>query len=405
MMKLGAVFVAVFLVSSMSYFKYRRQTDAATSAGQHYIVVDESIWNHARANLSDIRVFISQTELPYKLIVESGSLEREEKQIRVLQPAIVGGRTQFLLDMNGVSEYDRISLTLATKNFVAHARVEGQDDPHGSAWAVLGVTTLYDLSDEKLGRNSALQLPVSAYKYLRVTVDSGVKPSDVTSASAGVTHAQKAVWRVLDSAPVQAQQGRDTLLTFSVPANSPVERFVVDVDAAQKNFRREIYFQTDEHQSYPVGEVSRIHMERHGQKVDVEQNFVDLHTGSSGKISVIIRNGDDPPLRISGARLQQCERRIYFDSDAGVQPWIYYGDDKLPAPIYDYAKLFQEEKNANRIALKNEEQNSAYTGRPDDRPWSERHPALLWVAIVAAVLVLGALAVRSLKSSTPTPAS
>ena len=44
--------------------------------------------------------------------------------------------------------------------------------------------------------------------------------------------------------------------------------------------------------------------------------------------------------------------------------------------------------------------NSAYTGRPDDRPWSERHPAVLWAAILAAVALLGGIAVRSIKTAT-----
>jgi hypothetical protein len=61
--------------------------------------------------------------------------------------------------------------------------------------------------------------------------------------------------------------------------------------------------------------------------------------------------------------------------------------------------LFQLDNTVAAATLGPETVNTAYTGRPDDRPWSERHPALLWGAIVAAVLVLGALALRSLKST------
>ena len=37
------------------------------------------------------------------------------------------------------------------------------------------------------------------------------------------------------------------------------------------------------------------------------------------------------------------------------------------------------------------------TGRPDDRPWSERHKAVLWLAMLLAVIVLSALAIRGLE--------
>lgn len=404
-MKVTGALLAVFLAASpsVSYFKYRRQVQAINSSGQHYLVVDETFWRHARPDLADLRMHAAEREIPYQLTIESGSLETEQKQFRVLQPALIGGKTQFLLDMSGVSEYDRVNLKLATKNFVAHARVEGQDDPHGARWALLGTTTLYDLADEKLGHNSTLQIPLSAYKYLRVTVDSTVKPPDVESGTAGVTRAQKAVWRELNSEPRQEQQGRDTVLTFSVSPHTPVERLTFHVDTSQRNFRREIEIRGDQGQWFGAGEISRIHMQHNGQKVDVEQTSLDLCGNCQGTLKAVIHNGDDAPLEIIGARLQQYERRIYFDSDSGLQPWVYYGDEKLDAPEYDYAKLFQRETNVDQVALSAEEANSAFTGRPDERPWSERHPAVLWAAIVAAVLILGGIAVRSLKTAaTPT---
>jgi hypothetical protein len=116
-------------------------------------------------------------------------------------------------------------------------------------------------------------------------------------------------------------------------------------------------------------------------------------------LKVVIHNGDDPPLKLSGLRLQQHERRIYFNSDSSGPLALFYGDEKLESPVYDYAKLFQEEKSAAAAQMGAETVNAAYTGRPDERPWSERHPAVMWIAIAGAVLVLGALALRSLKTA------
>ncbi|MDP9337294.1 MAG: DUF3999 domain-containing protein [Acidobacteriota bacterium] len=391
--------------SSPSYFKYRRAIQAPAPGGQHYFVVDETIWQHARPDLSDLRLYTAEKEIPYKLAAESGGSETEQKQLRVLQPATVSGKTQFILDMSGLEEYDRINLKLATKNFVAHARVEGQDDLRGPHWALLGTTTLYDLSDEKLGSNTTLQIPLSTFRYLRVAVDSSVKPADVQSGTAGITRAQKAVWRELAVVVKQEQRNRDTVLSFEMSPNVPVERLVLSIDPAQKNFRREISTQNGEQVS-AAGEISRIHMLRNGRKVDVEQTSLDLCRSCSGNpvgadtktLKFIIHNGDDQPLKITSARLQQFERRIYFEADSAPL-WLYYGDDHLGAPEYDYAKLFQKDARADAIALSNEEANSAYSGRPDERPWSERHPAVLWTTIIAAVLILGGIAVRSLKTA------
>ena len=100
-----------------------------------------------------------------------------------------------------------------------------------------------------------------------------------------------------------------------------------------------------------------------------------------------------------GARLQQLERRVYFDRPARGSPVLYYGDEKLAAPIYDYAKLFQQEKTAKQAQLGGESLNPNFSERPDERPWSERHPLVLWIVIVGAALGLGAIALRSMRTA------
>jgi hypothetical protein len=171
------------------------------------------------------------------------------------------------------------------------------------------------------------------------------------------------------------------------------------IDPAQGNFQREIEMQSDKGLTTGVGEISRIHMQRNGGKIDVDQTWLSLSAARQGQLRAVIHNGDDAPLRITRARLQQYERRIYFDCDAGTSLTLYYGDDKLDAPVYDYAKLFQVDASAAQMQMGAEEANAGYTGRPDDRPWSERHPAVLWTAILAAVALLGGIAMRSIKAA------
>ena len=43
-----------------------------------------------------------------------------------------------------------------------------------------------------------------------------------------------------------------------------------------------------------------------------------------------------------------------------------------------------------------ESQNPNYTGRPDERPWSERHKWVMWGAMMLAVMVLAILALKGL---------
>jgi len=411
--KMGAALlsVVIFAGPALPYFKYQRPLQASPG-GQRYVAVDEAIWKNARPDLGDLRLYNGQQEVPYALTVERGSRENDTKDVRVLQQSVAGGKTQFVIDMADVAEYDHIALNLAAKNFVAHARVEGQEDLHGKNWALLAESILYDLSKENLGGNSVLRLPLSSYKYLRVTIDGPVKPDDVLGATAEFRQEQKAVWRDVGGAPTVAEMpmsaarndssrwsGKATVLTFAVPENVPVDRVDLAIDPAQPNFRRSVQVTGDKDAYIGPGEIDRIHMVRSGQKIDSDAHDVGFSAVGHKTIKVIIYNGDDPPLKLTSARLQQLERRIYFDAPASGQVTLYYGDEKLEPPVYDYAKLFLLAKDAAPAQPGAESANAAYTGRPDERQWTERHPAILWLAIVAAVLVLGAIALRSMKSA------
>lgn len=394
--------LALFLAVSPSipYFKYERPLNYPDSNGQHYVVVDETIWGHSLPSLQDLRLYSADKEFPYAWTLETGSYESDQKTLRILQPGTVAGKTQFLLDMAGVAEYERVKVAMATRNFVAHARIEGQDDLHGNRWTILGTTTLYDLSDEKLGRNNTLQIPLSTFKFLRVTVNGAVKPADLEGATAGTISSEKAIWRDVKSQLVQEEHGRESVFTFTVSKNVPVDRVNFTVAPQQQNFSRGVQIQGDKEREVGSGEISKIHLQRNGQKIDSEETSIGIRPADSGQYRVVILNGDDAPLKITGVRLQQYERRLYFDSDAGAQAHLYYGDEKLEAPVYDYCKMFRKDPNATQLQFGAEVLNAAYAGRPDDRPWSERHPSLLWVAIIAAVAILGGMAFRSLKSAT-----
>ena len=110
-----------------------------------------------------------------------------------------------------------------------------------------------------------------------------------------------------------------------------------------------------------------------------------------------IDNGDDAPLSLERVRLQMRERKLCFEAAPNVRYALFYGDSALTAPHYDYATLFTPQADASQAALGPEQANPTYQPRPDERPFTEKHPALLWAALIVVVALLGVLALRSVK--------
>jgi len=188
------------------------------------------------------------------------------------------------------------------------------------------------------------------------------------------------------------------------------------VDPAQVNFRRTVSVEDAKGMQVATGEISRVRVNRAGTLITNEElavnvtalNMLALNRIALNKTTNIdsdsvhlilsIDNGDNPPLTVLAAEPLSLERRIYFDPQGKSALWLYYGDEKLSAPVYDYARFFHLDPSPVPAQLGPGSHNAQYTGRPDDRPWSERHTGILWGAMILAVLVLGVVALRGLRT-------
>jgi hypothetical protein len=403
---MNRIFIALLLLLALtgangpviSYFTNVRDVRITQSAQQNFFVVDEEIWSHARPDVADLRLYDGETQAQYALSEQRGGASSQEASTRILNLGSVNGRTEFDLDMGQISEYDRVRLNLEAKDFVATAWVAGSNELGVQSATQLPLSTLYDFSREQLGSSSLLKLPPSSFRYLHVKLGAGISPQQVKGATVYNLQETKALWTSVGACGAPSQTARTTVIVCNSPLRVPVDRVRFQVDPGKVNFRRAVVLSdASDHQDGSSGEITRVRLNRGGTIVVSEEMDVPIGGQSSGQLKIIVDNGDNPPLAIAGVQLLSVERRIYFDPQGKSMLKLYSGDSKLQAPVYDYARFFKADPAAARAELSPGAHNEAYNGRPDDRPWSERHGAILWLAMLLAVAVLAALAIRGLK--------
>jgi hypothetical protein len=375
---------------------------AVSDGRQNYVVIDDAIWEHARADLGDLRLYdASGAEVPYALVLQGARSDTRPVQSKLFNLAKGAHGTEFLLEMypefGQARQYDRVTLQITAKDFVGKADVEASDVFSAPKWAQVGTYSIFDFTREKLGSNFELRMPPLRYRFLRIVLHAPVSPDQVKGASVADFQTQAASWVATGTTPQITQDGRTTVITWSQPEHAPLERVVFAV-GGDANFRRPIELQDGSGRHICTCEISRIHLQKDGQIVNSRHLELDLSGESAAQFKLIVHNGDDPPLPIQSVHPQSIERRVYFDAGGHNGLKLYYGDEKASAPVYDYAKLFQLQPEAVRASLGGEERNAAYTGRPDDRPWSDRHQWVMWAALILAVVVLGAVALRGMKA-------
>jgi len=384
---------------SLSYFTRVREITIASPDRQNYLVVDRDVWQHARPDLADLRLYDGLTQVPYELKSAEAGTSSQESEVKILNLARRGDHTEFDLDVTPITEYNRIHLTLDKKDFLVSASAEGRDALTGGVSAPWpSPSTLFDFSRENLGSNSTIIVPTWSFRYVHVRLSPGILPTEVKQATVARLQKKKPEWMAAGNCLPPSQEKRGTVIKCELPAGTPLDRIRFDLPPGRVNFRRSVSVADEKGGQVASGSIFRIRLTRGTTTVDSEELAVSVFADRSGPFTITIDNGDDPPLAFSAVELQSLQRRLYFDPQGKTSLKLYYGDEKLSAPVYDYAKFFREDAASVQALLGPDTQNAAYSGRPDDRPWSERHKAVLWVAMLLAVGLLTLLAVRGLRT-------
>jgi hypothetical protein len=393
------------------HFRYERNIkDLPAQQKQTCVALDVTTFARASAGLADLRLYRDGQETPYALRVD----EPVSTALANIAPLNLGqsnGKVVFDAEMPSGS-YSTLQLDLQGKEFIASVDVSGSKTQDAGGETQLGTYTVFDLTGQKLGRSMTLHLPISDLRYLHFRIEGPVEPEDVTGLSIEREPLQPAQYLTVAASKAVLRQGRESVAEFTVSANVPVERIEFVPVASSLNFNRSVSIQIAEirnGRSLPDvrnydGEIRRVHGVHSGRRIDDEQLTIDVGSTTMPATTgwtVKIHNGDDLPLPLSTVRLQMRKRSLCFDAIPGTDYTLYYGDPVLSAPQYDYASLFQPDKDAAQATLGPEQINPQFKPRPDERPFTERHPALLWIALVIVVLALGGIALRSARRVVP----
>jgi hypothetical protein len=447
-------------VAQPQYLRTMRALTVPAGSGQACAVLDAPIFPHAAPSLIDLRIFPVQTsapdqaaaatpqapaphEIPYAVTLsESVSQETAGAQVRNLGMGAGPGHTIVFDLAMPARPYTSVTLNLdpALHDFLATATVTAYDtdpaarDTHGHS-VLFGSFTLFDLTAQRLARSTTLPLPESTFPYLHIALSLSVAPGSQTTPAEFVpsivqgaevppSREAQAIYTTVAETAALTTSGRQTIAKLEVPARVPVERVEFALAPSFKaNFSRSVRVtattqpppksqsqsDADADSRPPVpevltGSILRVRTTQAGRDINTEQLAVPAVLGANlqrpATVEVAIENGDDRPLPIAAVRLQMRQRKLCFDASAAVtgRLALYYGDSALSAPVYDYERLFTAADKPLAVALGPELPNPAFTPRPAaPLSFTERHPAVLWIALLAVICTLGLVALRSSK--------
>jgi uncharacterized protein DUF3999 len=381
-------------------WQYSAPIDAGTTDTSRYVsvVLPVGVMTHAARGLGDLRVIDDQgKEVPYALSARLGGRATDQRSATLLEPSVVAGQySQAMFDLGkGTRVHNVIKIDVEGQDeFMTWVEVAVSDD-HEHWRVVRERAPIYRLA-QPTEAHTAITYPESVSRYLRVRILDGAHPYHIAGGSViheVVTDAERVAAGVTLTASTSA--GTTSVWTADAPPLPISEvRFAID----QKAFYRPVSVETSddgEHWAYAAsGEIYRT-VEGGQPREALSVQFAERE---AAHWRVTVYNRNDAPLAGTTVQLWTTPRRIIVRQEPGRTYRLIYGNSRVGAPQYDLVRLIDPGSiaSATAVTLGVETENSGYA---NPAPWTEQHQSVMWIALGIAVVVIGGLAVRTLRGA------
>jgi hypothetical protein len=402
--------------ASPERFRFQRVLEVPAGAqGQVCAVLDAPVYAHTDGHLSALRIYSDGREVPFAL-TESGEAGQQEEPARVMNLGRQGGAIVFDLAMPRRA-YTEVVLDLDGKDFYATAKVSGGAQS-GAGKTTLGEFALFDLRSRGLSRSTVFQLQEATFPVLHVELTVTAAPGGdvknfgpemVRGASVPPSREAQTLYTTVAETSAIAQEGRSSVARLQVAAHVPIERAHIVLDPAfHHDFLRGVTISGksdvgDAAEESVDGEIERVQRAASNDgspAIDSERMDVDALLGANlreaATVIVSVKNGDDAPLPLRAVALQMRQRKVCFDAVANASYVVRYGAvEAVRAPVYDYARLFRASAAAAVVTLGVETASPLFRGDAHQRSYVDRHPELLWVALLLVIAILATVALHN----------
>jgi hypothetical protein len=397
---------ATSLPAQWNAWRYTREIKSEHPGALNYVAIGPDVLTHATENVPELRILDENgVETPYVVRTSIGVTRTDSWQATIRENSFVRGKyTQLVLDLGVYPRFhNAVRLDTPESDFILWAEVDASDDAR--TWRIVKERApISRFRREGLEGNQTIHYSENNARYLRVQVREDDKQFPVTGASVFPSSLSRKdlipeQWIELEESrgPDDNSAAGQTTWTLDLGnGHAPINSVAFTTN--QQEFYRgvRVSFSSDgkEWTGGGGGEIYRYKTDSRSE----ESLRVPIYAYQGARFwRVEILNGDDAPLSNVKLSASMIPHLILFRPAAGHSYRIAYGNEKAQSPRYDLERTLHisagEEAFAD--ALGPEQENDGYQ---DPRPFSERHPAVLWGSLALAVILLGYTALRTMRT-------
>lgn len=404
---LGAGALESDLPSAWRSWRYSRAIASARIDALNYIILDRLVFSHSENRLADLRIIDeSGGEVPYDLRTQiTPPPQPVSVRATLRENSFVPGQyTQVILDLGERARFhNSLHIQTPESDFINWVDIAASDDAH--VWRIVNPRApISRFRKENLEGNQTVRYSENNARYLRVRIQEAGHPFQVTNIEVFASPAPKKEGSAENASPLAASLAPDAVAGGSQTqwtmdlgsAAIPVADF--NFETSQPEFYRAVrILSSSDGKEWQLAGGGEIHRYVVGGKT-VESLAVNCYESWGPRYwRVEVLNANDAPLSAIRLSLIMPLRVVLFHPTLDRPYRLIYGNPRAAVPQYDLARTLQIPaiEMMTHPALGTEELTSNFA---DPRPFTERHPNLLWIALGLAVVLLGSAALRALRS-------
>jgi hypothetical protein len=360
---------------------------------------------HCNAGCSDVRVVDAQgQEVPYELRTDHASTRFESYEVHIVENSFTDGKyTQVVGDLGRDAPfYDRVRVETNLSDFIVWAEVALSDD--AKTWRIVEPRApIARFRKRSVDGTQTIPFQGLNSRYIRVRIFETGQQFSVTGLAVLREESHPATLAEV-TATFQLANSDDTTETDWTTnlgsSNIPVSRVQFATDTPE--FYRAVRINGSEDGkiwSYRGSGVIYRYKQGAATRESLSIDFLEWPGNRLLRVDVI--NGNDQPLRNAKLSLFAVPRTLVFRSQPNASYRLVYGNERASAPQYDLSH-FLEAGPAKPVYLElSLGPEEATTNYQDPRPFSERHPSVLWIALGIAIVLIGLTALKTLRTPSP----
>lgn len=365
------------------------------------------MFSHCRPDCADLRIVNSSgAEVPYVLEEKHTQQNPQSHAAAIIENSFVAGHyTQVIGDLGDKPiNYDRVRVETDRPDFIVWAEVALSDD--AKTWRIVEARApIARFRSRAVDGTQTIPIQALSSRYVRVRISDSDAQFPVSGL--GVLHEETIAFS-RKQIPTAFAEEKSTDSSESAwratldSVNQPLSE--VEIKTASPEFYRAVRVggSTDGQEWFYWGS-GVVYRYEQGDKIR-ESLRVEFPENSGYRfVRVEIVNGNDQPLSNLRIAMAAIPRTLLFRQTAGQSYRLIYGNEKAERPRYDLAHYLDSvaTKPVYRVlSLGPEEETANYR---DPRPFTERHPEILWGALGLAIVLIGLTALKTLRAPNAAP--